>query len=49
MADRRRRVKSDDDSEGSLTGSDVDVEDKNEAENSLTETPEKVRNLVLYI
>ncbi|KAG8195892.1 hypothetical protein JTE90_001128 [Oedothorax gibbosus] len=41
MADRRRRVKTDDDSEGSLTGSDVEVDEKNEAENSLTETPEK--------
>ncbi|GFT70012.1 protein CASC3 [Nephila pilipes] len=38
---RRRRVKSDDDSEGSFSESDVEGEDANEAENSLIETPEK--------
>ncbi|GFY67049.1 protein CASC3 [Trichonephila inaurata madagascariensis] len=38
---RRRRVKSDDDSEGSFSESEVEGEDVNEAENSLLETPEK--------
>ncbi|GFW89998.1 protein CASC3 [Trichonephila clavipes] len=38
---RRRRVKSDDDSEGSFSESEVEGEDANEAENSLLETPEK--------
>ncbi|GBM11763.1 Protein CASC3 [Araneus ventricosus] len=38
---RRRRVKSDDDSERSFSESDVEGDDANEAENSLMETPEK--------
>ncbi|XP_054719261.1 protein CASC3-like [Uloborus diversus] len=43
MADRhrRRRVKSDDDSEGSYSESDIEAEDANDAENSLKGTPEK--------
>ncbi|XP_055940047.1 protein CASC3-like isoform X2 [Argiope bruennichi] len=38
---RRRRVKSDDDSERSFSESDVEGDDANEAENSPLETPEK--------
>ncbi|GIX80058.1 hypothetical protein CEXT_412861 [Caerostris extrusa] len=42
MAERRRRkVKTDDDSERSFSESDAEGEDVNEAENSATETPEK--------
>lgn len=46
---RRRRVRSDGDSEASYTESDVETEDVNDAENSLKDTPEKVSVYMLDI